>query len=432
MNIREIKQFIKAADLCNQVPLIEGVHGLGKSDTVRQYAKENSLHPEILILSLMDTSDLLGMPRTANIGGQQTTVWAAPQWFNNIVDRAWPTKVAYDDLQFKDKELQRRVSAQLGTSSIDRGNINEVYCAYMNITNDRLHITTQDLVGYKHAQRSVLFLDELNRSPLDVRQASLQLILDKCLHSHVLPTINGIPTYIVAAINPADGDYATDDLDPALKDRFIHATMEADAASWLEWARENDLAPVVRDFIAEYPDRIWYQSKDGKSSATPRSWASLAKTMAKIDQIPLEIQFQLMKGNVGQELASQFLSFYNNYSKVVKMADIEEVIEKKAKTTKDINKLSVPVVKLIQDQEAIQKTELAEQFFTKYITKTVLADALPLIVYLNSLELEILNGFLRNKREDDITTYMKLAEIDGELNDKALFKKVTSKIPPKK
>ena len=74
MTPSDFNLFLSACDKANLSPLVEGVHGIGKSDAVKQYAKDNDLHCEILILSLMDTGDLIGIPRTADIGGIQSTV----------------------------------------------------------------------------------------------------------------------------------------------------------------------------------------------------------------------------------------------------------------------------------------------------------------------------------------------------------------------
>ena len=69
MNIAEAKQFIAVGDLIDKAPLVQGLHGIGKSEVVHQYAKENgNMHFEPLILSLMDTGDLLGLPRTVEVG----------------------------------------------------------------------------------------------------------------------------------------------------------------------------------------------------------------------------------------------------------------------------------------------------------------------------------------------------------------------------
>ena len=53
MTINETGNFLHICDLSNKAPLIEGLHGTGKSEIIRQYAAEHDLHCETLILSLM-------------------------------------------------------------------------------------------------------------------------------------------------------------------------------------------------------------------------------------------------------------------------------------------------------------------------------------------------------------------------------------------
>ena len=430
MNIKETQLFIAAGDIANRTPLIEGKHGVGKSDVIRQYAASQDMHCETLILSLMDVGDLIGLPRTIEIGGTLTTAWAAPTWFNRIIDAAWPVTFNYEDLEFKDSDFKDFSLPRLGTAKVSREALNDVYCEYTKCQKGRLQLHLQShIVAYKYSKRSILFLDELNRSPVDILNASLQLVLDKRLNDHQLPVVNGKPTFITAAINPADADYTVNTFDPALLDRFMHGEIEADAKAWLDdFARPNNLAPIVRDFIAEHPKRIHYTPKDGKTGATPRSWTALAEVITNIDQIPKEIHFQVFKGCIGTELAAQFLSYFNSYSKVVKLEDIEKLVITKAKRIKKVETLGEHVAKLIKDQEAIQKTELAENLFTKYINQSKAADALPLLAYLYALDLEILNAFLKNKKNSDVDNYRKLATLDGELNNKNLFKKITTKI----
>lgn len=76
----------------------------------------------------------------------------------------------------------------------------------------------------------------------------------------------------------------------------------------------------------------------------------------------------------------------------------------------------------------MQKTELAENLFSKYITAPTANDALVLLSFLYGLDLEILNAFLKNKKESDLDNYLKLAEFDNVLNKKGLFKRITTKI----
>ena len=113
MTINETGNFLHICDLSNKAPLIEGLHGTGKSEIIRQYAAEHDLHCETLILSLMDPSDLLGMPRTADIGGQLSTLWAAPIWYQRIVDAAWPAELNVEDLKFNDSAFEAYVLSKL-------------------------------------------------------------------------------------------------------------------------------------------------------------------------------------------------------------------------------------------------------------------------------------------------------------------------------
>lgn len=314
---------------------------------------------------------------------------------------------------------------------ISRKQLNDLYCEYKGICSSQLEIHKQcDTVQYTKGQRSVLFLDELNRSAGDVRNASLQLILNKEFNDHVLPYTGTNQTIIVAAINPAD-QYQVDELDPALLDRFLHVELKPEAKDWLSWARETKVNQVIQDFIAENPKLIHWTPKNGGIGATPRSWAKLAAFMDNIDAMPKEVHFTIMKGKIGSELAGQFLSFYNNYSKAVKVEDIEAAVEKAMKRSSNPEVIAKAISKLIDKQEAIQKNQLAEILYDKYIKENKSEDALtamPCIAFLYALEIENLASFLKQYKEADHVNYMKLANFDKVLNDKKLFLKITTKI----
>lgn len=113
MNIAETVQLFTPADAVGQVPLLIGAHGLGKSEICKTYAAENDLHCEILMLSLLDTGDLIGMPFKADRGGSTATFWAAPVWLTRIQDLAWPLVLELDQLEFKDKEFEKFVLSKI-------------------------------------------------------------------------------------------------------------------------------------------------------------------------------------------------------------------------------------------------------------------------------------------------------------------------------
>lgn len=364
MNIESAKLVLKAAAAAEDSVIMEGKHGIGKSQIVSQFSKEEEYHMEALFLSHQEVGDIIGSPKTYEKDGVAITTWSVPIWLQRM----------------------REAAAQ--------------------------------------GIRCVLFLDELNRAPLDVRQSALQLVLEGRIHEHELPVVNGQRTVVASAINPAD-DYQVDELDPALLDRFLHVTVDADAPAWLRWARAEGVNEVVRDFVAENPDRLHWEPQDGGIGATPRSWAKLAKFIDNADSTPEEILFQIMKGKVGSEIGSQFYSFWKNYVHVIKVEDVERVVSKH-QDLEDIDELAGHVRELIEGAEAIQKTELATKLKDKYGESGDNKDMLPFLAYLYAMDIELLVGFLKGVRKDSPKIYSNIAAVDKAVNDKELFRRIVS------
>jgi MoxR-like ATPase len=436
MNISEIKSLIAAADVCGHVPLIKGLHGLGKSESAAQYAKEQNMHLETLILSLMDTGDMLGLPVTQRISGMDSTMWAAPTWYTNIVNAAWPTRLRMSKLKFNDNDLMGYVYDYMedkGSPEISRDELNNLYCEYYNVQNSTLQILRQNNVGYLDARRSVLFLDEFNRAPTDILNASLQLILDHRLHSHELPLVNGQETLIVAAVNPADGDYTVQEFDPALLDRFVDCEVEPDFKSWMAWAKENNVNQMVIDFLIDNQKKFHFTPEDGSKGASPRSWTRLGTYLNRLADTPADIMTHYVKGTVGASLAAQFMVFYNSYSNAMSSKELEKIINKeiaKAAKTGTINpeEIATSIETIVSDLEAIRRQEFADTLIKKYINKDDATAAMPLLVYLYALPLESLSSVLKSLQTEDINNYAQLAILDKEANNKKLFTKLVSNL----
>lgn len=116
MNITEFPHILKAAELANDSVIVESLHGVGKSDAVKQFAKDNNYYCQELFLSMMDTGDILGIPRTLIAGSSTITVWAEPAWFKQIKDRAWPEELDYSALNFIDPKFKEYVDSELSRS----------------------------------------------------------------------------------------------------------------------------------------------------------------------------------------------------------------------------------------------------------------------------------------------------------------------------
>jgi hypothetical protein len=116
---------------------------------------------------------------------------------------------------------------------------------------------------------AIIFLDEMNRAPIDVRQALFQLTEEHRLHTHVLdPKIHKI----VAAINPDNGKYQVEAMDPAQYGRFgLVIEMKFDVEVWSSWAYPAGISKEVIGFANAQPKLLSGDAiKPGEPSPTAR------------------------------------------------------------------------------------------------------------------------------------------------------------------
>lgn len=365
MKISDLKLTLKFANMTNDTVLIEGVHGVGKSSVVLQFSKEFNLGFIDLRLANNEVGDLIGNTEIhEDENGNKTTIWTKPSWLHRMEEWA------------------------------------------------------------RQGIRTVLFLDEMNRAPLDVRQCAMQLVLDKRIHEHELPKVDGQYPFIVSAINPSD-EYQVDEMDPALLDRFLSVTLDVDAPEWIRYSREQQWNKIVRDFITENQDRLHHTPKDGGVGSSPRSWERVGYYIDIKNEIPPEVLYQIVMGRVGQTVGAQFITFMNNYTTMVKSDDIEELVEREKDNVKNIDEMAELISELIAKCEKATLFELAETLCQKWMPQN---DILPYHAYLYALPPEVQVAVVRGLRDNDSTSkyYPKLAKIDDKVNNKELFKRIVN------
>lgn len=422
MNATNTKIMLGLALKANDSVLINGKHGIGKTSVVKQFAKENNMYLETLILSLKDPSDLLGMPYIDDSGTNKRTQFAEPDWFQKIVDKAWPEIFECSDLEYHDAEFETFIKSRLlDTIQYNRKQLNELYSEFYNLDSRELQLTKEQYnVSCKKSQNSILFCDELNRAFLDTRQCSLQLVLEKELHSHKLPFVKGQRTFICAAINPSDL-YQTDELDIALLDRFLIINMTLDAEDWIKYSKGN-VQDVILDYISENPDKLHYMQKDGANGSTPRAWEQLSVYLSNgiEDNIILE---GTICGKIGNEVGYDFYAYYKNHANILKIEDIvEKVFQMKDKS---IAEIALELKEFTAGIETIRKHDLIRQLLE--LSKDELLSGkyniitLTSICLLSSFNFEISISFCKKLKVQDLNLYSKLVQADEKLNSKKFF-----------
>jgi len=388
-NSSQLENLYKVACDTSVSVIVEGDHGIGKSESVYAFAKKNNFHVEPLFLSHQEVADLIGIPTLErDENGQPLTTWSKPIWLHRMEEAA------------------------------------------------------------ARGQRTILFLDELNRAQTEVRQAALQLVLDKMIHEHKLPdtVVNGVAfqAFVVAAVNPADGFYQVDELDPALMDRFLHFKLTVNADSWLDWASENGVHKTIISYIANSKDKLYVRDENAAIFPTPRSWTKLSELLLSYEDKNIDNQalmHNLITGKIGYTVGAQFMTYYKENSVIVSVEDIEKITKKAwpsavkkygdatveacdmvaKKISKEIDELEIPLLK-----------ELSANLVEKYLNdegKVKFEDARPLICYLHALPIEQLAAVIKEiqveDEENNSKRYDNLAEITPQ---KEIFRRIVKRV----
>jgi MoxR-like ATPase len=219
VNHKELKEQLRIAYETKTPLFIWGTTGIGKSDSVRQIAKqiakkegleysetnsENGFFGFVDIrISQLEPSDLRGLPTI----DKDRTKWLIPNWLPKNPD-----------------------------------------------------------------SKGILFFDEINLSPPSIQATAYQLILDRKLGDYRLPK----GWVIVSAGNRVEDKCNVFEMSSALCNRFIHTELSIpDKDSWTNWALENEIDNRIIAFIQFKPSSLFNFDGKNKDKAfpTPRSWA---------------------------------------------------------------------------------------------------------------------------------------------------------------
>ncbi len=173
----------------------------------------------------------------------------------------------------------------------------------------------------------LLFLDEVDRATLEVRQGIFELCDSRKLAGHTLHP----ETLIFAAVNGGThagaAAYQVGEMDPAELDRYTVFDVEPSIDDWITWARTNCEALVV-DFIRNNTEHLEHNDDPEPNKVYPsrRSWARFSDTMTAAKMLEAgasnPVVFSLASAYLGFEAAVSFNDFVANYSKVVTISDI--------------------------------------------------------------------------------------------------------------
>ena len=206
----------------------------------------------------------------------------------------------------------------------------------------------------------VLFLDEVDRATIEVRQGIFELTDSRKLNGHNLHP----DTLIIAAVNGGEHgeQYQVGEMDPAELDRWTVFDVEPTIEDWLTWAKDNTHS-LVWDFINNNRAHLEHTGDFEPNKVYPsrRSWdrfneCVVASMLLEEPKENLSNLYELAGAFVGFEAAVSFRDFAQNYQSLVTPEDI--LTHGKIDATKEfgINDHSALVEKM--EAEAVFALEL--------------------------------------------------------------------------
>lgn len=273
---------LKSAELViatNEVPLIVGESGIGKTALAKTLARKHGWSFVVIDGNLLKEGEIGGLPTV-------------------------------EEYRIKDSE---------GRAVSKKATIYAVHTKLREI--DNLILKGKEVL---------LVIDEINRCEHSVQQELMNLILNREINGYKLHD----KVKILAAMNPSskygsDFDYQVVDMDAAQENRFVWLNMESDAQGWIKWAIENQIDNKIIEFISTFPEHLHSINEDD-IRATPRSFERVSKSYKLYkenkDSIPRRVFLNVLKGNLGRIIAEQLMDFIDSDN--VALISPEEIFEK--------------------------------------------------------------------------------------------------------
>ena len=165
----------------------------------------------------------------------------------------------------------------------------------------------------------ILLLDEMNRARTDVLQAAFQLVLDRSVGQHEL-----LDSWFIAAAGNLGMEDHTDvnEMDAALKNRFIHFDVDVNLDAWIEWAEGAGVHSDVINFLRAKPSYLYHTTKDEDNVfITPRSWEKFSLLLQANAPTPPMNVTELLGPNIINGAAGHFMKYLES-KEIVKATDV--------------------------------------------------------------------------------------------------------------
>lgn len=162
----------------------------------------------------------------------------------------------------------------------------------------------------------ILFLDEITSAPPAVQAVAYQLTLS--------PQDFGIPDtwMVIAAGNRKSDRGVTFNLAAPLQNRMCDISVDTTLDDFIDHAVVCGIRPEILSFLRDRPDMLhkFEGGNDIKPFPSPRSWFAVSDVMSL--DLPLQDRVELIRGDVGDEAATNFEAHLRIWESMPRIDDI--------------------------------------------------------------------------------------------------------------
>jgi len=232
-------------------------------------------------------------------------------------------------------------------------------------------------------QPTIIHFEELNRASQQVRNAALQILLERQIGTDFRFNENVL---MMSSGNLGDEDGTdVEEFDSALNNRLVHINHTLSVDEWIKDFAMTNCHKLITSFIKAHPEQMYKNATDNvKAYATPRSWTMLSEfIVANYGQDASPREFlpllkEVASGYIGNS-AVKFVQYCEDMLNI----SIQDVINNYDGIKKDLEKYNRD-----KNSELIQSLKEID------ITK------------LNKKQLDNVVKFLNNVGDDEKTAYL--------------------------
>ena len=210
-------------------------------------------------------------------------------------------------------------------------------------------------------QPTIIHFEELNRASQQVRNAALQILLERQIGTEF--KFNDT-VLMMSSGNLGDEDGTdVEEFDSALNNRLVHINHVLGVQEWVDNFAKENVHRLIVSYITAHPEQMYKTSDNSKAYASPRSWTMLSEFIVSNfgeDASPREF-LPLLKEVAAGYIGNSAVKFVQ-YCEDMLNISIEDVLNNYDKIKKDLAKYNRDKnSELIQSLKEIDITKLTEK-----------------------------------------------------------------------